>query len=1291
MDGKKRPGEGAYPPDGTEISELLRDLASRREFRAAEPGADLFLPGLRLHGAQLFIRGFTSPDTPWPRLLINWQTGTGKSIAAISIAQEFIRQFRARAALGERAPTVFVISFTARDTIQEDMLRYPEFGFVSAAEVEELRRLRAGGDPRALSSLMSVLRRRISDRSREGYYQFYGYREFANRLLRVTPRGLAAGFDVAALFGRGAFGEGLAAAVKRGDLVVDEELLEEMRGGLLVCDEIHNTYNIHEKNNYGTAIQYALDALGDEAPRAVFMSATPMTGSAAEIVDLLNLLVPRAALPGGLPLSRGDFFSRAEVEDSATAKDGGATTTKDSATAKDGGAPAAKDSATAKEDGAPAAKDKLKNDEPAKGRDRAADDDEEPERAVVTVLKPGALEQISRLAAGRVSFLLDSDVGSYPRRVFVGDPVPGVPYLRFTPCPMSPFHERTLAHAQAGGDPARGLPPGSYTLYDMAFPNPQFAPDAAAGGDPGAYGLYLSRDTPFALDQAPADWRAAAGVAVEKAEHGGRIITGPFLQLDQLRHYSTKYCRLLEATLAAVRGGPGKIMIYHHRVHMSGVLLLQEALRMNGFADETSLPTDATLCAVCGVPRGKHADNKSKPKSDKTNDGKAGDSGENSASNSASNSGSEAHEYTPARFVVAHSDVDRPTMMRSIAKFNALSNLTGSQYRVLIGSRIIRESLNFRAVRHQFIVSLPTDYSTLIQVFGRVCRKGSHADLPQEQRQVEIRLFATARADGQPSPELRRYIAKGREYLVIQEVDRALHANAVDGFANYGRISRALAGNDASIDSLPYAPLLTPAAAAALPARSATFLAYGHGEREVALIGAVCRALYRRRAVWTYEDLWAAVREYRADFDEDNFAAALVGLARPAGAPPVAVLRAGRFYVRAVVADGRPALDIESHVRGAEATAAPAVSVRLDHYVRAAKSGQNFAVRLRELERLYLGPDAPRALELSLLAFSGAFHCELIRRLVTEAGGRGGQKHGAVTSDDRRVLDLYRRFRVAVTAADCRMPGAVRAFRGSAARGDDVVGYVTAASVVLHDGREWYDASLQDFAIGRRHRENDIIVGFVADGDSVSAEPKFKIRPPIQRLAAEISRREKVDIRGLSRGAVCETRPREELAVVLRQLRDAAARHGVRPATGGGCGCNNSDDITSEYVGAEYDITSEYVGGNTTGGDTTGGDTTGGDTTGGSTTDGDTTDNTTSGGSAADLKARLDFAARYDRAALKRYPSATEMCDSLRLYLLALEESARAPASGMTTGTRWLYLFNDAPPSIASITTRAVA
>ena len=1141
------PGAPASALASASPEEFLADVAGRKEFstwgpeRPAPPLAGygagdppLFLPGLRLHGAQQFIRNFGGPDTECTRLLVKWQTGTGKSIAAASIGHEFSRQFRLRALAGALPPAIHVISFTARETIQEDLLRFPEFGFASLAEAAELRRRRAAAaaagaaspEARQLAVLVGTLRRRTTDRARGGYYQFYGYKEFAGRLLAVTRQGAERKFEVQSLYGRaeGSFGDLLTAAVRRGDLTVNTRLLDSLRGGLLIADEIHNVYNTLEENNYGLAIQYALDTLGEDAPRAVFMTATPMTGSAAEVVDLLNLLVPRHTLPGGAPLRRADFFGE---------KEGGAQ------------------------------------------------------------LRAGALERIGRLAAGRVSFLLDADLVSYPRRLFEGEGAPGVPYLRLTLCPMSALHEQALD--AAGRGEASGLAADAHTLYDMVFPGP-------AGP-----GLYRSGETPALIAAAPEKWRAQVGITVTRDIEmpDTDLISGAFLGAERLGLYSGKYSRLVGEILAAVRGGPGKVMVYHHRVRMSGVLLIQEALRANGFVDEVSAPVDTTLCAVCGTPRRAHG----------------------AAQGAAQGA---AHNYAPARFVVAHGGVDRATMLRSIALYNSAANSAGHLYRVLVGSKIVREGLNFRAVRRLLVASLPTDYPTLLQVFGRVVRKDSHLDLPEGQRDVRIRVLVSTHGDGRPSPELRRYAEKGREFLVIQEVERALHAGAVDAVANASHIARALGGPSASaapsLDALPFAPVQKLHDG---PLRTATFEAYGHGDREVALIAAVCRVLFRARPVWTYADLWAAVRagavqgaHYRADlFDEDNFALALEGLARPAGDPPAAVVRAGDFFVAAAAPSG-PELDAECYLREppwAAAAAAGGVSVPLAAYLgEALRADAAFAVHLRAFDEAYLPPgEGKRPLELSLLEYGASFHYALLRRLVAAPGAAapGAAAPGAVTRDDTLVRALYRRYRIAVTAAE-----AAAAATRPLLSGEDpgaLVGYVTPASVVLRaapgPGPAWAEAPLADFGIGQRHRENDIVVGFTVSTGGASAGAKFKLRLPLQRL-----RRGPVpDARSLERGGVCETRPRAELITHARRLRAAAAA-------------------------APF--------------------------------------------AATPFAAR---AARHDRAAARRFPSAGELCTAVRHHLLALEEEARA--SGMAASLRWVYLFNDSPPTISTAAAPAEA
>jgi hypothetical protein len=1079
----------SYAPVSSNVRALLEDLAGRKEFQStrdlADAGVRGFIPGdgplrasgLRLIGAQQFIRAFNNPATPYSRVLVKWQTGTGKSIAAIAMAAEYIRVFRqvARTSGGAVVPRVFVISFTARETIQEDMLRHPELGFVSAAEAEELRRARAAAaaagpastEARHLAGYLGGLRRRITDIARGGYYQFYGYKEFAARLFGATPAGIAAGFDVGDLSGGDAsFGERLAAAARAGLVRVNSELLEEMRGGFLIADEIHETYNITSENNYGLAIQYALDALGDAAPRAVFISATPMMGSAAEIVDLLNLLVPRAELPGGAALRRADFFSRAAVR--------GAESRELGARVDYGDEPERE----------PALFGLSADLRGARSREAAIDEVADADEGfVVSQMLPGALDRIRALAAGRVSFLLDSDVGAYPRRVFEGDAVPGVPYLKLTLCPMPPLLERSLA---AAGDVASGA---AYALNDMVFPNP--GATAVGGPNPGAtvvggpnpgaanpgatedVGLYLSGDVVARLSAASEDWRRAAGVHILRGAEadlptGIASIGGDFLALPALETYSSKYARAIRDVLEAVRAGPGKILVFHPRVRLSGVLVIAAALRANGFADATSPPTDATICAVCGVRRAGHGVN---------------------------------HDYTPARFTVAHSLIDRVEMTRNIAQYNAPANADGSLLRVLVGSKIIRQSLNFRAVRLELILSMPTDYPTLLQIFGRVARRDSHAELARADRDVRIRIYVSSRADGRPTPELRRYAEKGREYAEnIQRVDRVLHECAVDGFANWGRIRAALGWQDGasdSLDALAYEPVV---AAPAARAQVATFEAYGYGDREVTACMAACAALFRARPVWTYADL----RKVVTAVDEGNFALAVERLVRAGD-----IALAGDYYVAA------PA-DVESYL-GAATPARAAVAVDLAAFATE-MSGPNFAIRLRDYERRYLGAGAGAGPEMSLVEVGAPFQYELCRRLVAAEGE-------PVTSDDAAVVAAYLRFGVLVTAAAA---GKVRSVAGRfKARRGAPAGYVTADAVaILGTDGAWFNASLGDFGIARRADENKIVVGFVV---SEGAETKFKIRPSIAKITSSRREGRALDIRTLARGAVCETRPRAEL------------------------------------------------------------------------------------------------------------------------------------------------------------------
>lgn len=1090
----------AYPPlpGPAAAPHFLAELARRREFAALAPAAGapgapaeagaaeaaaaaaLGLPeGLRapglLHAPQLFVAAFAASQTPYERLLLNWQPGTGKSLAAAAAALAYARG----RAPGQRQ--VAVLGFT-RAEIQNELLRRPELGLVSEAELAEWRRLqllaRQTGEPRPYRGYVSTLKRRLTDSSRGGFFRFYGYREFVLQLLRRTPAGETARLEVGSLFEgpAAAAAARVAAAEQAGLLRVNRGLLAELRRGLIIADEAHNLYNAAAANQYGAALQYVLDCYPPgEGPRALFLTATPLNGGAEEVVDLLNLLVPRRELPGGRPLARGDLF------------------------APEGG------------------------------------------------LLPGALEQVAALAAGRVSFLVDGDASAYPRRRLLGRGLRlqgrPLPYLRFVPCPLAPRHAAALR--RRGGAP---LGAGELALYDMVFPDPA---DPAEGA-----GLWAREPLQRALAGATAAQLQRAGMAAGPEGEP----EGPFLAMPRLALWSGKYARLLADLGAALRRGEGKLLVYHPRVHTSGLLAAAAVLRAAGWGEPGLPATAGSLCSRCGRFQREHPEEPAK-----ASRGCPG--------------------FVPARFVCQHGGMERGALEAANAAFGAASNLDGHEVRLLLGSRLITEGRNFQAVRDLYVLALPSDIPGLVQVFGRAVRKHSHAGLPPALREVGLHLYISVDPAGEGSGgvasseggsasseggasgeggaggassdssdknagiageeppleaaglEVELYAAKLREFLRIQEVEQALRRYAVDGFARAPL-------REASLEGLPQVWPPPPAG----PLVDATARAYGHVRSEVADMRQAVQALLLARPCWTYGELWAALRSPAALHggpyapamrDERCFALALQelqsrGFATDLAGEPRLLVAAGPYLLLAPLdAAGGAVPDYGCYLRllpppgslvvGLAAARAPPAALEPDSRLGALLAG-GLPVPLVLAE-------APEEEHLALLqalvqAASAAAPPPALRPFL-EGGGRPAE-----------LLRCYLDYGLLLTGAELgRHPAAARYARPARL---DLLGYLDreGGRVLRADGG-WARLALRDLGREPRFEENDLLVGYCEGG-------RFKLRPPRQRLREQLD--SAGDARLLARGAVCASRSRAELARLEGLL-------GLPPAAGAAGAC----------------------------------------------------------------------------------------------------------------------------------------
>ncbi len=223
-----------------------------------------------------------NPNTTINRLYVKYGTGAGKTVMAISIALSFIKVFkyeRDYANINKRK--IVIIGFT-KGIFRRELLRFPEFGYVNREELAKLETLKLNAKETkegetAYGEFLSMLRKRITNRKKSGFFQFYGYREFVNRMF-ITP------VDINSLSESDIHNR-----IKSGDIQVNKQLLDELKGSVIICDEIHNVYNSCDKNNWGIALQTLFNYHKDQI-RVLFLSATPINHSPSEVIDLLNML-----------------------------------------------------------------------------------------------------------------------------------------------------------------------------------------------------------------------------------------------------------------------------------------------------------------------------------------------------------------------------------------------------------------------------------------------------------------------------------------------------------------------------------------------------------------------------------------------------------------------------------------------------------------------------------------------------------------------------------------------------------------------------------------------------------------------------------------------------------------------------------------------------------------------------------------------------------------------------------------------------------------------------------------
>jgi len=1194
--------DGSYPPDMTNDAQIADNILYRKEFYALKYRPDdtfrtdryedtLRNMYLKIQGNQLFTGNFMNPDTAYKRMLLQLGTGIGKTMTSVIIAHKFIQAYRKIFALAatkiqanrrnyglldKLTPTVYVLGFGGtKAAFVRELLNNPEFGFVSISEKDEIMKRRKTAesglpdDIKHLRDYLSYLRRRVSNKMNDGFYKFYGYDEFVNRLFYGDIKLTDIDAQVNARIKAGesiTLEEVIYDHIAKGTLQADKTLIDSFENSLLICDEVHNTYNMNMKNNRGVAIQFIIDSV--PSLRVLLLTATPISNSPTEVIEIVNYLCTKK-------ITRNEFFS-----DERT-------------------------------------------------------------------LRPGKLEELGVLLSGRISFLQDTDMRYYPKREFMGETVTlprevdglsEIPYITFFKCPMSEFHQRTytqyLQNAKNREEHYHAITIDGYSIFDIAFPNP----------DSEEVGLFRSTDTYSRINAASQEWRDEHKIVMKRTANGQNILSGQWLEYENIGHYSTKSKRLLEllcvgddSIMAQSENNPAKtkkVLIHHPHVRMSGVLFIQELLVYNGFIDAHTEPSDSSICLVCRTKMAEHT------------------STAHGATSTAHSATGTAHDFIPARFAVLYSELEKAVMDQILITYNAPDNVNGHKIAILVGSRIIEESYDFKDVQALIPTSLPVNIPTTIQLGGRIARRNSHINLPPNQRYARIYTLLTVVNPAYPHEdpifaEEYRYIDKMNSYLVIQQIESKMHEVAIDADIHRGTImSQAMRdiywapGATAPakmVGNLYYEPAHTLQDKKLEELNTNTFIAYRHFDAEIDTITMLIKRLFILAPVWSYDNLWEAVRDppygietNPALFDENNFIIALYYLTHDVptiinaskarqeiterflvdrlfdknerylwlGNQRHKIVQVAEYYIRFPIGDKAinpinsvrseysehlrdhtrimirdftepailPIIDADSFLRPIDHVANLEIDIGA-YLQRSNKNTDYLAFRDTFVDRMRAS-DCP---DKFLWEFPSSFQIAFAQEAIVAA--LVGRKTMAeyVDRDSSYFAELYKLYDVIIEFLDKfgaiirmdevrRYKDIAKSFEqglSSTIKNDKPIGLMVEKAVRLFDTRgkdptklgpneldKWVVVSKLALNRHMTYKENEIIIGYMeTDVDHM----KFKLRKPVHKISLEVRNKtakftsdhrssHAIDTRTITRGMVCSTIGKEKLLILIGRL-----------------------------------------------------------------------------------------------------------------------------------------------------------
>lgn len=747
---------------------------------------------LDLQGIQRLCVDLMNPNTELCRLLVKWDPGMGKTIFACYLAHTFIKNFIQEHKTGEVHGHVIIIGFT-EDIFKKELIRFPDFGYVTKEEVLEQKRLlnrshHSDYDLDRYHDYVSKLKKRLTNENFGGFFKFYGYKAFVNRIFNLVDSAQA--IDIVSMDE-----EAFTKALRDGSLQWNMDMLRMFDRSLLICDEIHNAYNSLEKNNWGIAIQMIINKLRKKL-KAVYLSATPINNSPSEITDVINILDDT-----GEKIEKNLLFDK----DGRTMKPGAIEIIRQKTRGK---VSFVQDTnplyyATDSYEGETITGIKYlkfikcpmtRKHQTIYNRDYEGILNQESQYLMDFIL-PGGIYKTSDIKQNL----------SDPGFVYSENRIIGTGLERKT---LQEYSSKMIKMLDMLDDMLKDPLSGKILIFHpvVHISGVLFVEDVLLSNG------YIS------YDQSPNDNTKCSKCGIIRKKHAGVVIDekkesdssinireatpDDYVKLKNILKeafdkvdFSTK--QFMESTYVIEDDKKQKIYGFIEVELSNGeyyvdadkfirYIVIKEAQKGKGYGTKL-------LGHVLEGNNGHVTLHINKKWGVKTKyllkwfkDRMFNNSGIKHKLNwilqyeKPRIPDFKNHDYTPARIVTVHSNIDKTTIHRYFDAINANNNIWGHKCRILIGSKMIKESYNMYAFQKHIVLRMPSNISTLVQLNGRVRRKNGSMLLPPEHRHITRYILVSTSSGKKKSHEIKKWREKMEDYETIQKIEKILHENAID-------------------------------------------------------------------------------------------------------------------------------------------------------------------------------------------------------------------------------------------------------------------------------------------------------------------------------------------------------------------------------------------------------------------------------------------------------------------------------------------------------------------------------